>query len=67
MTPATRKRLEKLEGIHSAPDAVQEAKLLGRALVWLADEPADRPPMPADLEASVARLLRECPEMADGF
>ncbi len=67
MTPATRKRLEKLEAQHNTPDAVTEAKLLARAIAWLADAPADRPPMPDDLQAPVARLLRECPEMADGF
>ena len=67
MTPATRKRLEKLEAIHTAPDAVAEANLLARAITWLAAAPADRPPMPDDLHVPVARLLRECPEMADGF
>jgi len=67
MTPATRKRIERLEAAHSAPDAVEDANLLGRALAWLADAPADRPPMPAEIAVTVARLLIECPEMADGF
>jgi hypothetical protein len=67
MTPATRKRLEKLEAQHNAPDAVADAKLLARAITWLADAPSDRPPMPDDLQAPVAHLLRECPGLADGF